>query len=163
VLIVKASVPPEPSSTVFEKKTEAVCDWLFPITVNVPRGMLAPPDDVNVPVAVSEFKFVGSIERDDVMPSATKSLFEKGHVSLNPPFIGIGMPVTNDSESTAYSPFLGGLDDIVTALIDVIGVKLMLIAGVTVSLSPLSTYELQTGLVIGIAAFGFLTFLRTTL
>ena len=68
--------------------------------------MLTPVDDVKIAVAVM-LKFVGSIETLAI-PSATKSLLEKGHVSLNPPFIGIGMLVTKDALKSANSPFFGG-------------------------------------------------------
>jgi hypothetical protein len=66
--------------------------------------MLTPVDDVKMAVAVT-LKFVGSIETLAI-PSVTKSLLEKGHVSLNPPFIGIGMLVTKDALKSANSRFL---------------------------------------------------------
>ena len=123
--------------------------------------MLTPVDDVKMAVAVT-LKFVGSIETLAI-PSVTKSLLEKGHVSLNPPFIGIGMLVTKDALKSANSPFFGGKEVIVTVAVDNNGVKLMFMAGVTVSPSEIPTYELQTGALMGIAALGFFTLLSTML
>jgi hypothetical protein len=51
----------------------------------------------------------------------------------------------------------------VTVAVDNNGVKLMFMAGVTVSPSEIPTYELQTGALMGIAALGFFTLLSTML